>query len=336
MENKHKTIPVFVPHWGCPCDCLFCDQKKITGQQEEMTASRAAAIIASAIERKKPGEYWEIGFFGGSFTGIPASQQEALLSVAYAAVQSGQVDGIRLSTRPDYINDAVLDRLLRFGVTTVELGAQSMDEQVLTLNRRGHTAEKTQQAARLIRERGIGLGLQMMIGLPGDTAEKALQTAESFAKLQPDCVRIYPTLVIRGTGLHELYDHGAYTPLTVDEAVRQCSDLYGFFTEKGITVIRMGLLQMTAEDVVAGPYHPAFGELVMSACCYKQLQDMLRPLRGKSVVLRVHPRYVSVLTGQKKDNLRRAIKEFNLQHLNIEQDSTLAWGEVIPEAVDFR
>ena len=336
MENKHKTIPIFVPHWGCPCDCLFCDQKKITGQQEEMTASRAAAIIESAIARKKTGESWEIGFFGGSFTGIPAPQQEALLSVAQKALLAGQVDGVRLSTRPDYINDAVLDRLSRFGVTTVELGAQSMDEQVLTLNRRGHTAEQTRRAARSIRGRGFGLGLQMMIGLPGDTAEKALSTAKAFAELMPDCVRIYPTLVIRGTGLHELYDRGAYTPLTVDQAVKQCCDLYEFFTEKQITVLRMGLLQMAEDDVVAGPHHPAFGELVMSACCYKRLANMLQPLRGKKVVLRVHPRYVSVLCGQKKENIKRATEEFCLQNLTIKQDAALSWGEIVPETLDFR
>ncbi|MGN1059768.1 MAG: elongator complex protein 3 [Clostridia bacterium] len=327
VENKHKTIPIFVPHWGCPGDCLFCDQKRITGLREDMTPKRAAAIIKAGVGRRRPGEHLEIGFFGGSFTGIPAKQQEALLALAQEAVVAGLADGIRLSTRPDYINNSVLDRLLRFGVTTVELGAQSMDDDVLNASRRGHTAEQTRQAARLIHDRGLQLGLQMMIGLPQDTQAITMKTAEAFAALEPVCVRIYPTLVIRGTGLDGLYQAGAYTPLTVDEAVARCCRLYRYFTERHIDVIRMGLLQIAPEDLTAGPYHPAFGELVLSAVCYEQLSQRLQGFAGKRVRISVNPRYLSVLQGQKKQNLRRLADKFQLTEIQVIQNQRIPWGE---------
>ncbi|MBE7048319.1 MAG: radical SAM protein [Ruminococcaceae bacterium] len=327
VENKHKTIPIFVPHWGCPGSCIFCDQKRITGQREEMTPERAAAIIKDALQYRRPGEHWEIGFFGGSFTGIPIQQQEALLKVAQEAVQAGKVEGIRLSTRPDYINSEVLTRLMRFGVSTVELGAQSMDDEVLLTCQRGHTAYQTVCAAQMIQECGLNLGLQMMVGLPGDTPEITMKTAQAFAEMHPACVRIYPTLVIRGTGLSNLYRAGSYTPLTLEKAVEQCSRLYRFFTENKIEVIRMGLLQMNAKDVLAGPCHPAFGEMVLSAACYEQLAEKMRNFLGKQVRIHVNPRYVSVLHGQKKVNIKRLISYFQLHGIQIVQDPNLTWGE---------
>jgi len=329
VGSKHKTIPIFVPHWGCPCDCLFCDQKKITGACEEMTPERAALIIEEGIRHKQDGDYLEIGFFGGSFTGIPAPQQEALLALAYEKRLSGQVDGIRLSTRPDYINETVLKRLLSFGVTTVELGAQSMDDMVLSINRRGHSAEQTRQAARAICEYGIGLGLQMMIGLPGDSFEKTMQTAEEFALLSPDCVRIYPTLVIRDTGLSTLYKEGRYEPLSVEEAVRQCSQLYRFYTKRNIEVIRMGLLDMNPADIVAGPFHPAFGELVLSDVCYENLREKMISVTTDKISIRVHPRFVSILCGQKRKNMERLQKEFSLKKIQILQDEAMESGTFV-------
>lgn len=333
MGSKHKTIPIFVPHWGCPCDCLFCDQKKITGVREEMTPERASALIEEGILHKQPGDFLEIGFFGGSFTGIPAPQQEALLSLAYEARIAGKVDGIRLSTRPDYINETVLKHLLAYGVTTVELGAQSMDDDVLLMNRRGHNAEQTVKAARAIRECGIGLGLQMMIGLPGDSFEITMETAKRFAELSPDCVRIYPTLVIRDTGLDALYQSGHYEPLSIDEAVCQCSWLYRFFTDKNIEVIRMGLLGMNHEDMVAGPFHPAFGELVLGEVCYEMIREKMVSVTTKEIAIRVHHRFVSILCGQKRKNIIRLQEEFGLHKINIVQDDTVPEMEWILQSI---
>ncbi len=331
VKNKYKTIPIFVPHWGCPCDCLFCDQKKITGIREEMTPERAADIIETGILHKLPGEHLEIGFFGGSFTGIPVQKQENLLELAFKARESGKVDGIRLSTRPDYINEEVLDRLLHFGVTTVELGAQSMDDDVLSMSHRGHTVEQTRASARLIVNRGLGLGLQMMVGLPGDTAEKTAKTATEFCELKPDCVRIYPTLVIRGTALDELYQKGQYRPLSVEEAVTRCCFLYQYFTERNVDVIRMGLLQMKEEDISAGPYHPAFGELVQSAVFCEQLSQAICNFAQKNLVIHVHPRYLSIANGQKKSNIHQLKVKHGLDCLKMIPDEMVPWGEFFVE-----
>lgn len=292
-----------------------------------MTPQRAREIIKASLQNRKKDEYWEIGFFGGSFTGIPQREQEALLKVAQEAVSAGMADDIRLSTRPDYISETVLDRLLFYGVGTVELGAQSMDDGVLDANRRGHTANQTRKASEAILAKGLHLGLQMMIGLPGDTPEKAMKTAETFAEMKAECVRIYPTLVICGTGLADLYEKGKYAPLTIDEAVLQCAALYRYFTEQNIDVIRMGLLEMPADDVLAGPYHPAFGELVMSAACYEELLEKLQSFKGNALQISVNPRYISILQGQGKSNIKKLTKELSLRSLEVIQDETMPWGK---------
>jgi len=332
VAKKHKTIPVFVPHLGCPQDCLFCNQKKITGTQSMVTPERVRELIRIGASYKKPGEKLEIGFFGGSFTGIAEEIQEALLAPACEARQEGILDGIRLSTRPDYIDERVLDRLLAYRVTTVELGAQSMDDEVLALAKRGHTAAQTEESARKIKERGLGLGLQMMTGLPGDTIEKTLFTARCFEALAPDCVRLYPTLVIRDTALAELYQSGGYTPLDVEEAVDRCRQLYHIFAAAHIDVIRMGLLNMKKEDVLAGPYHPSFGELVLSAVCYDHLKEAMKGRAEKEIVVRVHPAYTSVLCGHKRSNLLQLEEDFGLKTIKLLQTDSIPHGsfEILP------
>jgi len=317
VNKKHKTIPVFVPHLGCPQDCLFCNQKKITGELQQVTAERVQELIQIAAKHKQERETLEIGFFGGSFTGISPAVQEALLKPALEAKKQGILDGIRLSTRPDYINQEVIDRLLRFGVTTVELGAQSMDDEVLKRANRGHEAVQTVEAARMIKANGLGLGLQMMIGLPGDTLKKTLQTAEAFCEMEPACVRMYPTLVIKETALAELWKANKYQPLSLDDAVDWCKQLYQIFTAKQIDVIRMGLLNMKPEDVLAGPYHPSFGELVLSAACYDELKKAVTGYPSKFLRLQMHPSYVSVLCGHRKKNIMKLKEEFGFEDIKI-------------------
>lgn len=329
MNGKHKTIPVFVPHLGCPQDCLFCNQRAITGQRETMTPEKAAAIIEAGTRQKNEGDFVEIGFFGGSFTGISAPLQEAFLEPARKAVLQGRADGIRLSTRPDYIDKTVIERLRRFGVTTVELGAQSMCNSVLSATRRGHTAEQTVTAARMIRDAGINLGLQMMLGLPADSFEETIKTARAFIELGPVCVRIYPTLVLKDTALADLYTGGRYTPLTLDEAVEECAVLYRMFCDAGVDVIRMGLLETEQASLLAGPYHPAFGELVLSRDCFLRLKHEMALFCGKTVNLATHPRFVSVLVGQKRENIRKLIDELKLQAIIIEQNEHIPFGEFV-------
>ena len=264
---RQYRIPVFIPHEGCPNDCVFCNQKKITGVTTTMTPEQAKLDITEQL-RYLPQEKCqiEIAFFGGSFTGIPLEKQEEFYRVADEF--RPRIDGIRLSTRPDYINDEVLYLAKQWGVSTIELGAQSASDEVLNKNRRGHTFAQTVAAVKQIRGAGIGVGLQMMTGMYGSSPEKDRTTAQELAKLQPDCVRIYPVLVLKDTALAHLHREGLYQPQTMEEAIETAKEVLKVFRKKQIPVIRLGLHageELREEGVVlAGPFHPAFGELVES------------------------------------------------------------------------
>jgi len=306
---KHKTIPIFVPHMGCPNDCSFCNQRKITGTKNEITPDMAERSIKEAlITMPDDAKTIEIGFFGGSFTGIDTGLQKEFLSIAKKYVDKGSVNAIRLSTRPDYIDEDILSMLKGFGVTTIELGAQSMDDGVLLKNRRGHTERDTVFASKLIKEYGMNLGLQMMTGLFGDTDKTCIESAEKIISLNPDCVRIYPTLVLSGTYLDELYKCGDYRPQELDEAVMLCADLKERFDEKNIDVIRIGLMASDNinpdGDVVAGPYHPSMGELVLSEIYFRRIIKEL----NKDAVILVNKRDISAFLGNKKSNIKRFLE----------------------------
>jgi histone acetyltransferase (RNA polymerase elongator complex component) len=265
MTPKRHIIPVFVPHLGCPNGCVFCNQRRISGHCEPATPKtvrQAAGSIASGLSEDTP---IQLAFYGGSFTAIPAAEQNALLEAAGPLLKKYKNASLRVSTRPDRIDEPALERLFSFGVRTVELGAQSMCRDVLRASCRGHTPEDTENAARCVRTAGMELILQMMTGLPADTPEKSVYTAEKLIALRPDGVRIYPTVVIKDTALYELWLRGAYREHTVEEAVDLCARLYGVFERAGIPVIRMGLnptQDLTGGDAAAGAYHPALGELV--------------------------------------------------------------------------
>lgn len=329
---RYFNIPIFVPHLGCPFDCVFCNQRKITGADSNVDEN---TVIKTVEEHLKylPGENCEteIAFFGGSFTGINPKLQERLLSAARTYIGRHNIVGIRVSTRPDYIDEAVIKRLLKYGVTTVELGVQSMDEEVLRLSYRGHTPEQVEKASELIKKSGIRLGLQMMTGLPGDTPEKSVKTAERIINLAPELVRIYPTLVIEGTSLANMYREGSYKPQTVEEAAELCSRLYRMFSDAGITVIRIGL-QNTDEiskdgAVVAGPFHSAFGELVDSLIFYDKISAMIKDIKGGGAVLHVNPCEISKAAGHKKSNIERIYKEYK-KVIKIKPDGSLPKGDI--------
>lgn len=289
-----------------------------------MTAEKAEQIIAISLSTMPKDATVEIGFFGGSFTGIEKSLQKSLLCVAKKYLDKGYVRAIRVSTRPDYIDEEVLDFLKSYGVTTIELGAQSMDDDVLFKNHRGHTKEDTEKSANLIKNTGFGLGLQMMTGLFGDTTETAKRTAEKIISLSPDCVRIYPTLVLKNTRLAELYQNGVYHPQSLSEAVNLCADLKEKFDKENISVIRMGLMASdninSDEDVLAGPYHPAFGELVQSELYFRQLTNAVK---GDSEIL-VNPREISAFVGNKQNNIKR-MEEKNI-HIEFKQNENIPLG----------
>lgn len=303
MIMKHKTIPIFVSHMGCPNDCSFCNQRKITGYSKTVTPEIADKIIRESLNTIEKTEDVEIGYFGGSFTGIEEKLQEELLKTAYKYVLSGEVKSIRLSTRPDYVDKDKVDMLKSYGVETVELGAQSMDDSVLLSNRRGHTSNDTIVASKTILKGGLKLGLQMMTGLYKDTDKGSVNTACEIIKLSPSCVRIYPTLVLKDTYLEELYKSGEYKPQTLEEAVCLCADLKEMFSSENISVIRMGLMSSDKinpdNDVVAGPYHPSFGELVQSKTYLKKLLEKVK----KDCTIEVNPKSISAFIGNKKCNI---------------------------------
>ena len=314
---KHYNIPVFVPHMGCPHDCVFCSQKTITGTQDIMTPAKAKEIIDNFLEEIKPRGYVEIAFFGGSFTGIPRDERIAFLEVASEYIKKGLVSGIRLSTRPDYITDEILAELKSYGVTAIELGVQSMDSEVLSLSGRGHDSECVKKAVDLIRKYPFELGLQMMTGLPGDTYEKSLQTANEFVKLKPDTVRIYPTLVIKGTYLEKMYQSGTYVPMTVESAAELLGDLKEIFDSSGIRIIRMGL-QTTDEisrdgEVVAGPFHEAIGELAKSSVFLKKLYKLLEGFKEPVAVIGCNSGEVSQVIGHKRCNADAIYNKYKIK-----------------------
>ena len=313
---KHYNIPVFVPHIGCPFDCVFCNQKHITGVLKNLEDAEIKSIIDEHLKTIPEDSYKEIAFFGGSFTGIPEDVREGYLKIAYEYVKSGQVSGIRLSTRPDYIDDDILKQLKSYGVTAIELGVQSMAEDVLAASNRGHTPEDVKNASKLIKEYGFELGLQMMTGLPKDTEEKSLKTADEIIALEPKTVRIYPTLVIKDTRLEEMYHLGEYAPQELFDAVELSAKLLKKFREKDINVIRIAL--MTTDEIspggklVAGPFHSSFRELVESALYYADIEKELLKIKEKSVVIEVNPSEVSKVIGNKRGNIEKFKKNFGV------------------------
>ncbi len=306
---KHSNIAIFVPHNGCPHQCTFCNQKEITGQAYQPHSEDVLSAVETA--RRSLGDDTknaEIAFFGGSFTAIDRSYMIELLSAASPFVKSGEFGGIRLSTRPDYIDEEVLDILRYYGVTAVELGAQSMDDNVLLMNERGHTAADVVRASELIKKYGFSLGLQMMTGLYGSSAEKDMSTAEKIAELSPDTVRIYPTVVMKGTKLYELYKTGRYYPPDAEQSVQLCAKLLRFFESRDIKVIRLGLHDSGSlrENMAAGAFHPSFRELCESRIMLENTLDALRKnnITGGEIKVCINPKSISRFTGQKKSNIK--------------------------------
>lgn len=325
------NIPIFVPHKGCPYDCVFCNQKRITGNLKETTPDDVTATIIEYLKTlPKSDRDIEVAFFGGSFTGIPIDEQSALMERVIPFIKSGEINGIRLSTRPDYISEPILDNLKAYGVRTIELGVQSMVDSVLKSANRGHSAEQVENAVKLIRKYGFSLGLQMMTGLPGDTAEFSKETAKKIIAQKPDFVRIYPTLTIKDTYLEKMFKAGKYTPQSLDEAVMLAKELLLMFEAADIDVIRIGL-QPTDEinenaSVVAGPFHSAFGELVESAVYYDIIYNAVSHSSG-DVTVYVNPKEISKAVGNKRANILK-IKETTGINIKISGDDCLKKREV--------
>ena len=326
---KRKIIPIFVPHEGCPHDCIFCNQKKITGFSTSMTGEKAESIILehlSTLSKKKEKFDIEIAFFGGSFTAIETKKQIELLTVAKKYKDMGIVKDIRMSTRPDCIDEDILKLIQSYGASIIELGVQSMDENVLIQSLRGHDREIVKKSSQLIKDYGFKLGLQQMIGLPGDSEEKSIRTAEEFVRIKPNFVRIYPTLVIKETGLERAYLDGYYNPFSLEESIEISRKLIAIYVKNNIDVIRVGL-QATddikeGEDVVCGPYHPSFRELVHSRMIRDYLEKIL-PDVFEEIVISSANRNMSMIVGNKRSNRKFINDKYNARFKTIINDENI-------------
>lgn len=331
MKAKNSIVPVFVPHLGCPNDCVFCNQRRISGHVSPADAETVKNAIEQAAALTPPGTKRQLAFYGGSFTAIPAGQQIELFEAAAPYLADGTISSIRLSTRPDAIDGAVLARLKKYGVTVVELGAQSMCDEVLRLSGRGHTAGDVEEASHLVKAAGFGLILQMMTGLPGDTDERSLETARRIIALRPDGVRVYPTVIVRDTALYDLWKAGRYAEHTVEDAVRVCAKIAQEFDDANIPIIRMGLNpteDLSGGDAVGGAYHPALGELVRSRMMLNKALELLGAVPdGSSVVLGVNKSDVSKMTGQHRCNINAMKTQLGLKSVKI-READVKTGEI--------
>ena len=312
--KEQYIIPIFVPHLGCPNDCIFCNQKSISGKSKNITAKEVKKTVEEYLESfKEKSSYKEIAFFGGSFTGIDVKLQEELLSTAYEYAKNKQVDSIRISTRPDYINKNILKMLKKYGVKTIELGVQSTNNYILKRSKRGHTFEDVKKASKLIKWYGFDLGHQMMVGLPESTRIDELNTAKDLIKLKPKMIRIYPVLVIKNTKLEQEYKDGTYEPITLNQAIERSKEIVYLFNKKHIKVIRIGLQNTDiisepdtdGSEVVAGPYHPAFRQLVEDSIWYDSIVNKIKKInvKAKKVQIIVNPVDVNNVIGHKKENI---------------------------------
>ena len=305
--DKYKLVPIFVPHLGCPNDCVFCNQRQISGQMKQTSIEEVYKILEKAKEQM--GDVLEVAFYGGSFTAICESLQNELLDVALKFTQR-----IRVSTRPDAINRDILTRLKSKGVKIIELGAQSMCDDILIHSKRGHTALDTKTASKLIKEFGFTLGLQTMVGMPFDTYDNLIYTTNEICKLEPDFVRIYPIVVLKDTELYNMYKNGEYTPLSIDDAVDLCADTLEIYRKNKIKVIRIGLNpseDLSSDEELTGAYHPALGQMVSSKIYFNKMVKLIENYKEHDVTFGVNKSEISTAIGQKRINAIKLYNEYN-------------------------
>ena len=315
IKKRHFTIPVFLPMEACPFQCIFCDQDRITGKATVPSPGEVTHILhqhLSTIPEKNTDV--EAGFFGGTFTGLPPERQRAYFEKVLPFMKNGRIQGIRLSTRPDFISREIQDLLKEYPVKTIELGIQSMDDEVLSKSSRGHTSRTSENASRMIREAGFSLGLQMMIGLPGDTEEKSVNTAKRIVELGASETRIYPVIVIKGTPLEKVFLKGKYIPLELDEAISWTKKVVSVFEEFDIKIIRIGLHPseglLNRTDYIAGPFHASFRELVMTSLWTDRFRDLFNKKPGEFIQIRVNPADLNPAIGYYGKNRKLLEKHF--------------------------
>ena len=314
--KKEYIIPIFVPHLGCKKCCTFCNQRTISGEQKQVTSEDVKNTIEYYLKNFKTDKnYVEVAFFGGSFTAIDIEKQKELLNAVQPYIKDKKVNSIRLSTRPDAIDKTILKMLKKYNVKTIELGVQSTNNYILARCKRGHSFEDVIKASKLIRLYGFRLGHQMMVGLPDSTEKDDIQTAKDIIKLKPKMVRIYPVLVIKGTELEEELNKKDFIPLTVGQAVERTKEIVKLFNQKHIQVIRVGLQNtdsitdpsLKESEVIAGPYHPAFGQLVEDAVWYDKIVDEIKKINAKVIKVEIEANSADInnIVGHKKENINK-------------------------------
>ncbi len=341
--KKHAIIPVFIPHRGCPNDCVFCNQRKITARTDDVTPDDARQIIDTWLSTLRDqdgrgGGTVEIAFYGGSFTGLTINEQSGFLAVAYEYKARGLVDKIHLSTRPDYIDREILDNLRAYSVDTIELGVQSFDDEVLKLSNRGHTSSDVYNAVHLIGEYGFELGIQLMIGLPGDSMGSCIMSARKTAEISPSLARLYPTIVLDETVLYEMYMSGEYIPLSREEAVARTKEMYKILDEAGITIMRVGL---KSTDIIGeggaingGTYHPAFRQLVEGEIARERIEPLLQEYctgieQAKRPIVTIYssPKWFGNMIGHKACNKSYFSEHYPDIIIKYKSDDTISDGE---------
>jgi histone acetyltransferase (RNA polymerase elongator complex component) len=333
MSKSHYIIPIFVPHEGCPHDCVFCNQNSITGSSTKVNAHYVKSTIEEYLKTiPSENRVLEVSFFGGTFTAINIKKQNELLTVAKQYKDLGMINFIRLSTRPDYINEDILMNLKNYSVDIIELGVQSLDSEVLFKSARGHTAQDVRKASNLIKSFGFVLGHQIMLGLPGDTFEKDINTTKEVIRLAPDICRIYPSLVIKDTPMELMYNKGTYKPYTLDEAIIITKIMYGMLVSRNINIIRVGL-QPTEEinedgEIVAGPFHPAFRELVEGSIYNDMLIDLAPKNYVGNVEVFLNNKDISKLYTSKKRFFTDTKKQLQTLNIKITQDIDIERGDI--------
>lgn len=327
-------IPIFIPHQGCPHRCVFCRQETIASPGA-LGFKEVGRVLEKAVGGPgfDPLRNPEVAFYGGTFTGLPENRMAELLDAVRPYIDRGAIKSIRVSTRPDCIHEKHMEFLKRSGVSTVEIGAQSMDNRVLDLSKRGHSAEDTMRSVRVLKKYGFRVGIQLMPGLPGDSESLFLRTIDAVRDLHPDMARLYPTLVIRGTELESHYQEGRYRPLSLGEALTQCEEGCVRLEGDGIPVIRMGILnsQSLAEkgELIAGPWHASFGYLVRCRVYWRRLESSL-PVRGEAerIALRVPRRELPLIRGYRNEGVRRIEDRTGAKVTEIRPDDSLPRGEI--------
>ena len=312
--KKHSNIPIFIPELACPHQCIFCDQKTISGTHTIPQPADVKDIVEQYLETIPENRTINIAFFGGTFTGLPIELQEQYLIEAFKFIKRDRVSGIRLSTRPDYINVPVLELLKKYNVTTIELGAQSTSQEVLDETGRGHTVDNIRDASNLICKHGFELGLQMMIGLPGDSYERSIQTAKDIVLLGACNTRIYPAIVVKHTALEKLYYEERYTPLTLEEAVGWTKDIVHIFEKNNISILRMGLHPsdelVIGKSLIVGPFHASFKDMVMTQIWKELIDAELQSLNSSfsdKIKITVSDRQIHYAIGYRQTNREQLV-----------------------------